>query len=402
MDPAQRRRLILVMGMIVAIGPMSIDMYLPSLPSLQTHFGVGEGAVQLTLSAYFVGLAIGQLVYGPVSDRIGRRGPMLFGLSLYVLSSLVCAFAPSIEVLIGARFVQAIGGCAGMIITRAIARDRFDTQEMASVLSSMVLVMGVAPILAPILGGYVLHFAGWQAIFVALAVFGVVCIVAAQRSLPESLRAPGQPLRLGLVLGNYGRLLRHRRFMGYALSGGIASAGMFAYISGAAFVFIEVFGIAADRFGYYFGANAAGLIVVSQLNPLLLRRFRAEFILRVALTTHALAAVVLLLMAATGWGGLWGVMVPLFVTISALGCSFPNTTAAAMAPFGDRAGAAAALMGTMQFTVAAFAGSAVGYLHDGSAQPMALVIAVCALSAVILLRVLVGRRGGLRLPPVRD
>ncbi|MFP5305456.1 MAG: multidrug effflux MFS transporter, partial [Gammaproteobacteria bacterium] len=311
MDPAERRRLILVMGMIVAIGPMSIDMYLPSLPSLQTHFGVEEGAVQLTLSAYFVGLAIGQLVYGPVSDRIGRRGPMLFGLSLYVLSSLVCAFAPSIEVLIGARFVQAIGGCAGMIITRAIVRDRFDTQEMASVLSSMVLVMGVAPILAPIVGGYVLHFAGWQTIFVALALFGVACITAAHRSLPESLRERGQPLRFGLVLANYGRLLRHRRFMGYALSGGVATAGMFAYISGAAFVFIEVFGIATDRFGYYFGANAAGFIVVSQLNPLLLRRFRAEFILRVALTTHALAALVLLLMAATGWGGLWGVMVPL-------------------------------------------------------------------------------------------
>ncbi len=390
MNPGQQRRWVAILGTIVAIGPMSIDMYLPSLPTLQSDFGVDAGAAQLTLSAYFLGLAIGQIAYGPVADRYGRRGPLLFGLALYVVASLLCAIAPNVEVLSVSRFVQAVGGCSGMIVTRAMVRDRFEPQDMARILSAMVLVMGVAPILAPLAGGQILGWFGWRAIFVVLALFGTACLAAAWFGLPETLAERGAPLSLRSVTGGYLRMLRHRRFMGYALAGGTASAGMFAYISGAAFVFIEVFGVSPDRFGLFFGANAFGLIVVSQANSWLLRRFRAEYILRGALSVFAGAGLVLLLTASTGWGGLWGVAVPLFICISSLGCSFPNATACAMAPFGDRAGLASALMGTLQFTVAAFAGAAVGQLHDGTAWSMALVVAACGVSALTLLRTLVG------------
>lgn len=392
MNVAVHRRWVLILGTIVAIGPMSIDMYLPALPALQAHFGVDAGIVQYTLSVYFLGLALGQIAYGPVADRFGRRAPLLAGLALYVVASLAAALAPSIGILIAARFVQAIGGCAGMIVTRAMVRDRFEPQEMARILSTLVLIMGVAPILAPLAGGQVLAWSGWQAIFVALAAFGAICWVAAWSGLPETLRQRGEPLSLRTVAQGYGRLLAHRRFMAYTLAGGIGSAGMFAYITGAPFVFIEVYGVDPQRFGFFFGANAAGLIVASQLNRLLLRRQRAERIVRGALTVFTLAALVLVASVYAARGGVWGVAVPLFVCISSLGFSFPNTTAAAMAPFGDRAGLASALMGTLQFGIAALAGSAVGYLNDGTAAPMALVIAACGVCALTLLRVLVPTR----------
>lgn len=389
MDANIPRRWVLMLGTIVAIGPMSIDLYLPSLPTLQAHFGTDAGVVQYTLASYFLGLALGQIAYGPVADRYGRRGPLLVGLGLYSLASLVCAFAPSIEALIGARFVQAIGGCSGMIVARAMVRDRFSGADMARVLSALVLVMGVAPVLAPLAGGQILGLFGWRAIFVVLAAFGMVCWLMAWSGLPETLAVRSEPIRVRNVIRAYLQLLSHRRFMGYTLAGGVASAGMFAYITGAPFVFIKVFGIAPERFGLFFGANAVGLIVASQCNGWLLRRLRAERIVRTTLSVFTAAALVLLLAVTTHSGGVWAVAVMLFICISSLGFSFPNTTAAAMAPFGDRAGMASALMGTLQFAAAAAAGSAVGQLNDGTPVPMALVIAGCGLTSITLLRLLV-------------
>lgn len=385
----QQRRWLLIMGTIVAIGPMSIDMYLPSLPALQAHFGVGTADVQLTLAAYFIGLALGQIAYGPIADRFGRRLPLLIGLAVYSASSLLCALAPHIESLIALRFLQAVGGCAGMIVTRAMVRDRFEAQDMARITSHLVLVMGVAPILAPLAGGQLLALSGWQAIFVVLAVFGALCFALSWFGLPETLAQHGEPLQLGKVVRNYARLLSHRRFMGYTLAGGVATAGMFAYISGSAFVFIEVYGVDPQHFGWFFGGNAAGLIVASQLNRYALDRFRAERVLRAALTSYATFGIVLVICATTGFGGLWGIALSLFGCISSLGFSFPNATAAAMAPFGDRAGMASAMMGTLQFSIAAITGALVGHFHNGTAVPMALVIAACGLLSVTLLRVLV-------------
>lgn len=386
---AQQRRWVLIMGTIVAIGPMSIDMYLPSLPALQAHFGVSAADVQLTLAAYFIGLAIGQIAYGPIADRFGRRLPLLIGLSVYSASSLLCALAPSIESLIGLRFLQAVGGCAGMIVTRAMVRDRFEPQDMARITSHLVLVMGVAPILAPLAGGQLLVLSGWQAIFCALALFGAACFALSWFGLPETLAQRGEPLQFGRILRSYARLLSHRRFMGYTLAGGVATSGMFAYISGSAFVFIEVYGVSPQAFGWFFGSNAAGLIVTSQINRYALDHFRAERVLRAALTSYASFGVILVVCATTGFGGLWGIALSLFGCISSLGFSFPNATAAAMAPFGDRAGMASAMMGTLQFSIAAVTGALVGHFHNGTAMPMAVVIAACGLLSVTLLRVLV-------------
>jgi MFS transporter, DHA1 family, multidrug resistance protein len=383
------RRWVLMLGTIIAIGPMTIDMYLPALPTLQAHFGVDTAAVQFTLAIYFVGLAIGQLLYGPVADRFGRRRPLLIGLALYTVASAICAAAPTIEVLSAARLLQALGGCAGLVITRAMVRDRFEPHDSARIYASLVLVMGMAPMLAPLVGGHLLGWSGWRSIFVALAVFGLLCWTLAYFGLAETLAARSAPIRLGRVLRGYGGLLAHRMFMGYALAAGFASAGMFSYISGAPFVFIEVFGIPAQHFGWLFGANAAGFVAVSQLNHRLLRRWTPDRLLRGALAAYAGFSLVIVLMAATGSGGLWGVALPLFACVSSLGLIFPNTTAMAMAPFGTQAGLAAAAMGTLQFSAAAVGGAAVGQLHDGTPLPMAVVISVCALLAAVLLRLLV-------------
>jgi DHA1 family bicyclomycin/chloramphenicol resistance-like MFS transporter len=383
--PANRTRFILSLGAIVAIGPLTIDMYLPALPELQRHFATDAAATQLTLSAYFLGLAGGQLIYGPVSDRLGRKGPLLFGLALYVLASIGCVFAPSIGALSALRLLQALGGCAGMVITRAMVRDCYP-DEMAKILSSLVLVMGIAPILAPVAGAQILLHLGWQAIFALLAAYAALCLLLVAYRFGETCPAPRQRWSPREVVRAYLHLMSHRRFMGYALSGGIAQAGMFAYISASAFVFIEVYGLAPDRFGWVFGANALGLIAASQLNARVLRYFPAEVVLQTAFSVYAACGVAMVLAAATGLGGIWGVAVPLWLAIGSLGFTFPNSTAAAMAPFGDRAGLAAALLGTVQFGLASIGGLVVGRLHDGTALPMTAVIAACGIAATLLLR----------------
>ncbi|HEX4895917.1 MAG TPA: multidrug effflux MFS transporter [Solimonas sp.] len=391
MDSADRQRL-LILAAIVALGPLSIDMYLPSLPALQRHFGSDAASAQLTLSAYFLGLAFGQMIYGPVSDHIGRKGPLLFGLGLYLIASLGCIFAPDIGSLTLLRLVQALGGCAGMVITRAIVRDLYPPQEMARVLSLLVLIMGIAPILAPLAGGWVFQHGGWQAIFAVLVAYGALCLLLVSRRLPETLVPTGAPLRLAVVLGGYARLLAHRRFMGYALSGGIAQSGMFAYIAASSFVFMELHGLSATAYALLFGGNAFGLILASQLNARLLRHLRSERVLRLALATYAVGGLALLTAAVTGIGGFIGLGVPLFVCVASLGFTFPNSTAAAMAPFGDRAGTASALLGTLQFAFAFLSSSLVAHLHDGTALPMAAVIAGCGALAFLLLHTLAPAR----------
>lgn len=388
--PAQinLRGFVFTAAAVMAIGPLSIDMYLPSLPALQAHFATDTESTQLTLSAYFIGLAIGQLIYGPVSDRFGRRKPLLFGLALYSLVSLACAYAPSMHALALLRFLQALGGCAGMVITRAMVRDLYPPQEMARVLSTLVLIMGVAPILAPLIGGQIFLLFGWQAIFLLMTLYSLLCFFGIF-ALPETSKTRSEALQLGGVIAAYMRFLRHRRFMGYALAGGVAQAGMFAYISGSSFIFINVYGVAPAHFGWLFGANALGLITAAQVNSYVLTRYRSEYVLRMALLANACFGAALLINALTGFGGLIGIMIPLFCGMSSLGFSFPNSTAGAMAPFGDRAGMAAALLGTLQFGIAAISGSIVGRLFDGTAVPMAAVICVCAISARILLQVLV-------------
>ncbi|WP_307944194.1 multidrug effflux MFS transporter [Pseudomonas mosselii] len=370
-------RTLLILGALSAFGPLAIDFYLPAFPAMAHAFGTDEKHVQTTLAAYFLGLSLGQLAYGPVADRFGRRLPLLFGVGLFTVASLACAYAPNLDSLILARFVQALGGCAGMVLSRAIVSDKCDAVASAKVFSQLMLVMGLAPILAPMLGGVLVNVAGWQSIFLALGLFSAACLLAVGLGLPESLPAhvPRQPL--SGALRQYLSLFGDRVFVGHALTGGIAIAGMFAYIAGSPFVFIKLYGVPPEHYGWLFGTNAAGFILMAQVNARLLAKRGPAFLLARAVWLYLVAALALLVVAALRPAQLWPLLVPLFVCIASLGCIIPNASACAMSGQGTRAGSASALMGCLQFSVAAGAAALVGVLHDGSAVPMALVISLC-------------------------
>jgi DHA1 family bicyclomycin/chloramphenicol resistance-like MFS transporter len=375
-------RILLILGALSAFGPLAIDFYLPAFPTLARAFATDVEHVQLSLASYFVGIALGQLVYGPLADRYGRRKPLLAGVALFALGSLACALAPSLEWLIGARFVQALGGCAGMVVARAVVRDLCDPLQSARVFSQMMLVMGLAPILAPLAGGLLLATLGWQAIFIALVLFGTACLLAVQRWLPETLPA-GSSAPLRGAMGQYLRLFGEREFMGYSLSGGFAMAAMFAYISGSPFVFIELYGVPAQHYGWLFGANALGFILMAQVNAWLVRRVSPARLLPRMMAVYLLCTLVLVVLAWMRPTQLWPLLLPLFAGMSTLGCILPNASACAMAGQGRNAGSASALMGCMQFAIAAGAASLVGALHNGSALPMALVMLVCVGAALV-------------------
>ncbi|MBV4539264.1 MULTISPECIES: multidrug effflux MFS transporter [Pseudomonas] len=370
-------RFVLILGALSAFGPLAIDFYLPAFPAMAQAFATDEQHIQTTLAAYFLGLSIGQLAYGPVADRFGRRKPLLFGVTLFTLASLACAYAPNLDTLIVARFVQALGGCAGMVLSRAIVSDKCDAVASAKVFSQLMLVMGLAPILAPMLGGVLVNLAGWQSIFLALSLFSAACLLAVSLGLPESFPAdmPRQPL--SGAFRQYWRLLQDRVFIGHALTGGTAIAGMFAYIAGSPFVFIKLYGVPPEHYGWLFGTNAAGFILMAQVNARLLAKRGPAFLLARAVWLYLAAGLLLLGVAALRPAQLWPLLVPLFVCIASLGCIIPNASACAMSGQGARAGSASALMGCLQFSVAAGAAALVGALHDGSAVPMALVISLC-------------------------
>ncbi|WP_415766412.1 multidrug effflux MFS transporter [Pseudomonas sp. ZB1P45] len=375
-------RSILILGALSAFGPLAIDFYLPAFPAMALAFGTDEKHVQLTLAAYFLGLSIGQLAYGPVADRFGRRIPLLTGVGLFTAASLACAYAPNLEWLIGARFVQALGGCAGMVIARAIVSDKCDAVGSAKVFSQLMLVMGLAPILAPMLGGLLVNTTGWQSIFLVLTGFSALAGLAVALGLPESLPAhvPRQPL--SGALRQYGRLLSAPVYLGHALTGGIAIAGMFAYIAGSPFVFIKLYGVPPEHFGWLFGTNAAGFILVAQLNARLLAKRGPAFLLVRTVWIYVGAGLALLAVSSLHTAQLWPLLIPLFVCIASLGCILPNASACAMNGQGARAGSASAMLGCLQFSVAAGAAALVGVLHDGSAMPMAMVISLCGVLVV--------------------
>jgi DHA1 family bicyclomycin/chloramphenicol resistance-like MFS transporter len=386
-------RLTVVLGTLSAFAPISIDMYLPGLPAIAEDFGVPIASAQLTLSLFFIGMALGQAFYGPLSDRYGRRAPLLVGSVVYVVASLGCAIAPSVGSLIFLRLMQALGGCAGMVISRSVVRDLFDARDSARMFSFLMLVMGVAPITAPLIGGQMLVFFGWRAIFWVLTAFGLICIGLVLFQLPESL-PPERRVRAGIggSLVIYGRLLADRQFLGYAMAGGLITAGMFAYISGSPFVIIDLYGVSPDHYGLIFGGNALGLILISQLNRRLLLSYSSEAIIMAALVTVSIAGIVLAAVAATGFGGLVGLLVPLFICITCVGVIGPNTSALALVPHGQIAGSASALLGTLQFATGTITAMLVGVLHNGTALPMAAMIAACAILALITYQLLA--RGG--------
>ena len=380
---------LLTLGALAAFAPMAIDMYLPAFPAIARDLRADSGQVQLTMAACFLGFAIGQLLYGPLSDRFGRKPPLYAGIGLFVLASAGCALASSIESLIVLRFLQAFGGCAGMVIGRAIVRDRFQANEAARLFSLLILVMGLAPILAPLFGGLLLSVASWRAIFIALLVFGLLCGIASWRVLSETLPPDRrQSLHPAALARGFAEILRHREFYGHVLVGGFAHAGMFAYITSSSFVFIEHFQIAPGHFGWLFGANAAGLIAMSQLNRQLLKTRSTSQLLNVGNRLALVMGAALLLAASLAPQHLLLVATPLFGFVASLGITLPNASANALAPFGLRAGTASALMGTLQFLFATAAATLISGLPAEGPLMMATVVAVCATCSWLAQRLL--------------
>lgn len=378
---------LILLGGLIAIGPMSIDMYLPAFPAIEKGLGAAAGSVQFTLATFFIGMALGQLVYGPVSDRFGRRRPLMVGLALFTLASVGCALSDSVSALAAWRFLQALGGCAGMVIVRAVVRDRCNARDAARAFSRLILVMGLAPMLAPLVGGWVVTALGWRGVFAVLTLYGLVCLAAVAFALPETHDTRHQPpLRLARVAGDYLSLFASRAFLGYTLVGGLAFAGMFAYIAGSPFVLIELYGIPTQHFGWVFGLNALGFVLASQVNARLLKRMALTRLLRHGVWVPALVGVCLVLVALDGHLAPYVVMLGFFLYISSLGFIGPNSSAAALATHGQLAGTASALMGAIQFGLATLAGALVGVWHDGSALPLMVLMALCGTGALLVHR----------------
>jgi len=370
---------LVLMGVLNALAPISIDMYLPAFPAMAQALGATHGEVERTLAAYLIGLSLAQIFYGPLADRYGRKPPLIVGLTLYMLASLGCAWAADAESLTLWRVAQAVGGACGIVIPRAVVRDHYDTQEAARALSMLMLVMGLAPILAPLAGGQLLPHTGWRGIFFFMAAGAAVLLAVVALRLPESLPASrATPLAWRTITGNYGALLAHRRFMLYSLAGGLGSAGMFAYIAGSPRLFIEYFGVSPQHYGWFFGVNAMALIAGSQVSARLLRRRPAQALLPVAQRCVAVAALAVLALTLAGVATLPLLMAGLLVFMASLGVINPNAAALALAEQGSRLGVASALLGTLQLGCGALAGFAVSSLQMPGALPLALVLAVCA------------------------
>lgn len=371
-------RLVLLLGALTAFAPMSIDMYLSSLPAIGRSLQAGPEQTQATLAAFFAGMAIGQVIYGPASDRFGRRPPLLFGVAVFFVASVVCALAPNIETLIVARFVQALGGCAGAVVARAVVRDRFSQTDTARVLSLMMLIMGLAPVLAPQLGGVVQLVAGWRAVFWILVVFAVIIGVWVMLGLPESRSEDtAAQARSENPLRAYVALFGMRRLVGYAMAGALNGAVLFTYISTAPDLVMGTYSHTPMAFNLIFAFNAVGIIGASQVNRWLLRRSTPDQVLRKASIGSIAAALLLTLAAWTGWGGQWTVLPLLFAALSVYGLMGGNTMAGALSVDPQRAGSISALMGSASFGAGALASWAGGVLHDGTAKPVAVVMFAC-------------------------
>ena len=385
--------LVLLLGLLTAFGPMSIDIYLPAFPAIAQEFGVTIASVQYTLAAYMGGLALGQLLYGPLADQYGRKPSLLAGMGLYAVAAAGCAWSTSVDGLVGWRVVQAVGGCSGLVLAFAIVRDRFTGNEVARIFSTMLLVMGLAPILAPMMGSFLVAHASWHLIFWLLAGLAVLMLVSIGLGLRETLPAERRnPTAVRRAFHTYGALLGDRTFVGYALTSGLVQAAMFAYITGSPFVFTQLHGLSTQQYGLLFGLNASGLIAAAQLNNRLLRRFSFSQILRGVTRVVGLAGLVLPGLAYSGWGGLYSIEVSLFMVVSGVGFTLPNATAGALQRHGQQAGSASALLGSLTYSCAMIAALSVSAPADGTALPMAVVIAGCSIAACVIYRWLVGQQ----------
>ncbi len=379
-----------VLGLMSMFGAISIDMYLPALPSMETALKATPAAIQLTLGGFLVGFGLAQLIYGPVSDSIGRRPTVLGGILLYLVGSILCATASTVETLILARLLQGIGASAGPVMSRAMVRDLYGRDQSARMYSILMLLMGAAPMAAPVIGGQLLAFFDWRAIFWTLTGFGALCLVVAYALAPETLtrerRSKGS---LSIALHHYGDLIRSRRFLGYCLSQGCVYAAMFTYIAGTPHVYITVMGINPQVFGFLFASNVVGMMIMSVVNSRVVTRVGSDRMLTYGLMLTLFGACLFLITGSFGLFGIVGVAVPLFITLASLGMVGANSLAGALAAYPHMAGAAAALSGVMPFMLGMGAGVLLGLFHEASARPMAFIMFGLVLTGFLLHRWLV-------------
>ncbi|WP_152186475.1 multidrug effflux MFS transporter [Segeticoccus rhizosphaerae] len=383
-SPTRSRKLavLVVLGGLSAFGPLSIDMYLPALPRIAGDLSTSDTLVQITLTACLVGLALGQALAGPLSDTLGRRRPLLASLVVYAVASVLCAVAPSISLLIAMRLLQGLAGAAGIVIARAVIRDLREGPALARLFAMVMMINGLAPILAPVVGGQVLRFGSWRWVFVILAVLGALLLAAVVAWLPESLspdrRHAGSIAR---TLRTFVSLARDRTFVGHLLTIGLSFGAMFAYISASPFVLQQLRDLTPQQFSLVFGANAVGLVVCSQLTGVLVGRVDPSRLLRLGVVLQVCGTVGVLLVVASG--PLWGLLVALFVSVATIGLIMPNATALALADHGAHAGTASAMLGTVQFLVGALAPVLMGIGGMGQATGMGVVMTALAAASLV-------------------
>ena len=374
---------IIILGILTAFGPISMDMYLPSFPELVHYFKTTPSKAQLTLSAFTIAFGIGQLIYGPVSDRMGRRYVLLAGIAIYAVASVLCVLTNSIDELIIARFFQALGGAAGIVLSRAIIRDLFDKLEGARALSLMLLVPSLAALISPFVGGYILKFFGdWRLIFWVLTCFGVIAFILGVLKLPET-HPPEKRTSSSFskILNDYISVVCHRRAAGYMICGGLSFATMFAQLSGTPFIYIEIFGVAPENFGLLFSLSVFAIMGGSYLNSRLVIRFGIRRMLAVGTTIALIGGIGLAISANYGAFGLFGIVIPVIIFMTPHNMVNANATAGALEYFPHIAGTASAMLGFIRFGTGALVGALVGYFHDGTALPMAYIIACCVIGS---------------------
>ena len=382
MPHAKSMTVTVLLTLAVAMGPMSTDFYLPSLPSLVEYFATDVASVQLTLSIFLVGFAAGQLIYGPLSDRYGRRPVMLAGVAIFTLASVACMLATSIEMLIAARLVQAIGACAGPVLGRAVVRDVYGREGAARILALIGAAMALAPLIGPIIAGYLTVWFGWQSNFLVLTLYGALILFGITTALAETNPHRGEVTSLSQMLRNYRAFLRSRTWIGYVLCNSATYAGLFAFISGSSFVFIEVLGLPPHLYGVCFGAAVTGYIAGTI--------FSARTVMRLGIERMVLSGTVICSLGGLAMAGLaladvetvWSVLGPMTLFTVGVGLVMPNSMAGAIGPFPTMAGAASALLGFIQMTIAAAVGIGVGAAFDGTARPMAVTIAIMGFGAL--------------------
>ena len=376
--------LLIMLGALAGLTPLSVDMYLPAIPSIAADLGARVEVVQLTISTFLIGFAIGQMFYGPLADSFGRKPVILFGLALFTLASVGCLLADNLPFLLFFRLLQAIGGAAGAVVVNALLRDLFQGEEVVRAMTLVILTSTLAPLVAPLLGGVLLHW-GWTSIFGVLVVLGGLLWLAILTLLPETLNAEHrQPLRWRTVLSNYGLVLRHRKAMAGILASALVAGGMFAFISGSPYVYIQYFGVSPQHYGLLFGLNVLFLMVVTYLNGRLVKRVGMLPMLRIGLGLMGVASLVLLFNGLLGWGGLWSIVIPVSCYVSQLGLIGANATSHALGFFPANAGTASALAGTLRFGIGALAGLVVNSFTATSPLPMAAVMACCGLLALVV------------------